>query len=163
MKTLLKATLASALLSGFAAPAAFAADVVIGVPNWPSVRVTAHVLKVVMEDNFGLEVELQNGSNPVVFEAMDTGSMHVHPEVWLPNQTNLHNKFVKEKKTLILIQSDYLSRIINKLRIFLAIDFSFICVADLRNKNKQPCPEVSKYLEKTLPKPARWESTDRKI
>ena len=36
MKTLLKATLASALLSGFAAPAAFAADVVIGVPNWPS-------------------------------------------------------------------------------------------------------------------------------
>ena len=100
MKTLLKATLASALLSGFAAPAAFAADVVIGVPNWPSVRVTAHVLKVVMEDNFGLEVELQNGSNPVVFEAMDTGSMHVHPEVWLPNQTNLHNKFVKEKKTV---------------------------------------------------------------
>lgn len=62
MKRLLKATLASALLSGFAAPAAFAADVVIGVPNWPSVRVTAHVLKVVMEDNFGLEVELQNGS-----------------------------------------------------------------------------------------------------
>ena len=100
MKTLLKATLASVLLSGFAAPATFAADVVIGVPNWPSVRVTAHVLKVVMEDNFGLEVELQNGSNPVVFEAMDTGSMHVHPEVWLPNQTNLHNKFVKEKKTV---------------------------------------------------------------
>ena len=63
-----------------------AADVVIGVPNWPSVRVTGHVLKVVLEDNFGLEVEMQNGTNPVVFEAMDSGAMHVHPEVWLPNQ-----------------------------------------------------------------------------
>ncbi len=74
-----------------------AADVVIGVPNWPSVRVTAHVLKTVMEENLGLEVELQNGTNPVVFEAMDSGAMHVHPEVWLPNQVNLNNKFVKEK------------------------------------------------------------------
>lgn len=77
-----------------------AADVVIGVPNWPSVRVTAHVLKTVMEENLGLEVELQNGTNPVVFEAMDSGSMHVHPEVWLPNQVNLNNKFVKEKGTV---------------------------------------------------------------
>ena len=51
-----------------------AADLVIGVPNWPSVRVTAHVLKVVMEDNLGLEVELQNGTNPVVFEGMDAQS-----------------------------------------------------------------------------------------
>ena len=100
MKKILKATIASMLLVGFTAPATFAADIVIGVPNWPSVRVTAHVLKTVLEDNFGLEVELQNGSNPVVFEAMDSGSMHVHPEVWLPNQTNLHNKFVKEKKTV---------------------------------------------------------------
>ncbi len=78
----------------------YAADVVIGVPNWPSVRVTAHVLKVVMEDNLGLEVELQNGTNPVVFEGMDSGSMHVHPEVWPPNQTNLNNTYVNEKGTV---------------------------------------------------------------
>jgi glycine betaine/proline transport system substrate-binding protein len=58
------------------------------------------VLKVVMEDNLGVEVELQNGTNPVVFEAMDSGAMHVHPEVWLPNQANLEAKFVKEKGTV---------------------------------------------------------------
>ncbi len=85
-----------------AAAPAYAADVIIGVPNWPSVRVTAHVLKVVLEDNLGLEVELQNGTNPVVFEAMDSGSMHVHPEVWLPNQSNLNNKFVNERKTVMV-------------------------------------------------------------
>ena len=69
----------------------------IGVPNWPSVNATAHVLKVIIEDNYGLDVELQNGTNAIVFEAMDSGSMHVHPEVWLPNQANLHDKFVTAK------------------------------------------------------------------
>ncbi len=80
---------------------ATAADVVIGVPNWPSVAATASILKVVIEDNFGLEVELQNATNPVVFEAMDSGSMDIHPEVWLPNQANLNNTFVKQKKTVV--------------------------------------------------------------
>lgn len=77
-----------------------AADIVIGVPNWPSVRATAHVLKVIIEDNLGLEVELQNGTNPVIFEAMDSGAMHVHPEVWIPNQANLNTTFVQEKGTV---------------------------------------------------------------
>ena len=80
---------------------ASAADVVIGVPNWPSVAATASILKVVIEDNFGLEVELQNATNPVVFEAMDSGSMDIHPEVWLPNQSNLNNTFVNQKKTVV--------------------------------------------------------------
>ena len=94
--------LASVLVAGAMgiSGAAQAADIVIGVPNWPSVAMTADILKVVIEDNYGLEVELQNGTNPVVFEAMDGGSMHVHPEVWLPNQSNLHNTFVKEKGTV---------------------------------------------------------------
>ena len=79
-----------------------AADVVIGVPNWPSVNATANVLKVVIEENLGLEVELQNGTNPVVFEAMDKGSMHAHPEVWLPNQQNLHDTFVTERGSVAM-------------------------------------------------------------
>ena len=99
LKTRATSALAASLAIGVAAPA-MAADVVIGVPNWPSVRVTANVLKVVMEENLGLEVELQNGTNPVVFEAMDSGAMHVHPEVWLPNQSNLHDTYVKDKGTV---------------------------------------------------------------
>jgi hypothetical protein len=71
--------------------------------------------------------------------------------------------FINKKKTLILIQSDYFSRIINKVRIFLAINFSFVCVADLRNKNVKPCPEASKYLEKTFPNPSQWENISREI
>ncbi len=78
-----------------------AADVVVGSPNWVSVQATAHLIKVVLEDNLGLEVEVQNGTNPVVFEAMDKGSMHVHPEVWLPNQQNLYETYVEGKGTVI--------------------------------------------------------------
>ena len=78
-----------------------AADVVIGVPNWVSVNAMAHILKVVLEDNLGVEVELQNATNPIVFEAMDKGTMHVHPEVWLPNQANLYQTYVEEKGTVV--------------------------------------------------------------
>jgi len=96
-KKLTGALIAGAMSVGGVAQAA---DICIALPNGPSVAMTSDILKVVIEDNYGLEVELQNGTNPVVFEAMDGGSMHVHPEVWLPNQSNLNNTFVKEKGTV---------------------------------------------------------------
>ena len=80
---------------------ASAADMVIGVPNWPSVKATAEILKRVIEDNYGLEVELQSGTNPIIFEAMDSGSMHVHPEVWMPNQQNLYDGYVEGKASVV--------------------------------------------------------------
>lgn len=79
---------------------AFAADIVIGVPNWPSVTVTAKILEIAIEQNLGYDVDLQNGTNSIVFEAMDSGSMHIHPEVWMPNQKNLVDKFVDQKGTV---------------------------------------------------------------
>lgn len=89
------------IAAGLAGPA-MAADIVIGVPNWPSVTVTANILKTAIEENLGYEVELQNGTNSIVFEAMDAGSMHIHPEVWMPNQQNLVDKYVTEKGTVTL-------------------------------------------------------------
>ena len=79
---------------------AMAADVVIGVPNWPSVQATAHILKVAMESKLGLSVELKSGSNKAVFEGMDAGSIHVHPEAWLPNLDNLKRQYVDGRKTI---------------------------------------------------------------
>lgn len=81
-----------------------AEDIVLGVPNWAAGAATSNILKIVIEENFGLEVGLQNGTNPIIFEAMDAGSMHLHPEVWLPNQQNLHDKFVVKNKTVIANQ-----------------------------------------------------------
>ena len=61
-----KALSAGALVA-VAAPA-FASDIVIGVPNWSSVNATAHVLEIVIEENLGLDVELQNGTMLIVTE-----------------------------------------------------------------------------------------------
>ncbi len=77
-----------------------AADVVIGVPNWPSVLATAHVLKAALEKNLGLDVELKKGTNQTVFAGMDSGKVHVHPEVWLPNQNNFKKKYVDSRKSV---------------------------------------------------------------
>ncbi len=80
--------------------AALAADVVIGVPNWPSVQATAHVLKIALETKLDLDVELKDGSNKAVFDAMDAGTMHVHPEAWLPNLDHLKRQYVTGKKSI---------------------------------------------------------------
>ena len=100
MQRYLKSIAMAAVGSVTTVSSVIAADVIIGMPNWTSVRATAHILEVVIEDYLGLDAEIQNGTNPIVFEAMDKGAMHVHPEVWIPNQQNLHNTYVEEKGTV---------------------------------------------------------------
>lgn len=102
MKRLGKKTLASAIAIAVAATGAMAEDIVIGVPNWPTANVTSQIIKLALEQNLGVEVGLQTGTNAIIFEGMDKGSMHVHPEVWLPNQQNLHDSFVVDKGTVAM-------------------------------------------------------------
>jgi glycine betaine/proline transport system substrate-binding protein len=86
----------------------YAAQVTLGIPNWPSVNVTAHILAVIIEENFGLSVDLQNATNPVIFEAMSKGVIDVHPEVWLPNQQSLYDRYasvlIKSPQALLAVQ-----------------------------------------------------------
>ncbi|MGP1255990.1 MAG: ABC transporter substrate-binding protein [Kiloniellales bacterium] len=102
IKSTTRFALAAGVFSLVSVSSASAADLVLGVPNWPAASATANVLKVVIEENFGLDVELQNGTNPIIFEAMDQGSMHLHPEVWMPNQQNLHDRYVKDNQSVIM-------------------------------------------------------------
>ncbi|CAN0601439.1 unnamed protein product, partial [Ectocarpus sp. 12 AP-2014] len=102
MKFVSKTALATGVCALAAVSSAQAADLVLGVPNWPAANATANILKVVIEENFGLDVELQNGTNPIIFEAMDAGSMHLHPEVWMPNQQNLHDQYVQENQSVVM-------------------------------------------------------------
>jgi glycine betaine/proline transport system substrate-binding protein len=92
---------ATALAVFFAMPgSASAADLVIGVPSWSSGEVTAHVLKRVLEEQFDVSVELEEASNEEIFAGMEQGSMHVHPEVWLPNHEALSTDYVVRRKTV---------------------------------------------------------------
>lgn len=102
LRTTIQATLMAGAISVASFGTASAQDLVLGMPNWPSGIATSHILAQVIEENFGLEVELQSGTNPIIFEAMDSGSMHVHPEVWMPNQQNLHDTYVQERGSVVM-------------------------------------------------------------
>jgi glycine betaine/proline transport system substrate-binding protein len=92
---------ATALALFFAVPGtAFAADMVIGVPTWSSGAVTAHVLKEVLEKEFDVSVDLEEASNEEIFRRMEEGSMHIHPEVWLPNHESLSTEYVVTRKSV---------------------------------------------------------------
>jgi len=135
----MKVVLASALAVSLAlASPAVANEIVVGVPNWPSVQVTSNVIKAVVEANLGLKVELQTGTNPVIFEAMNKGSEQIHPEVWLPNQQSLVDKF---KSTVTLASAHATSAAqgicVNKA----ALDAGIKDISDLTN------PAKSKLLD----------------
>ena len=83
-----------------ATTSAQAETVVIGVAPWASITATAHVLQRIIEQRLGLPVELRSASHAEMFEGMDRGTIHVHPEVWMPNQQNLHDTYVQEKGTV---------------------------------------------------------------
>ncbi len=90
----------AAVLLSLSGTAVMAEDVVIGVPNWPSVQAVASILKLTIENRLELKVTLQEGSNVSVFKGMDAGSVDIHPEAWLPNLTHLKREFVDGKKSV---------------------------------------------------------------
>ena len=83
-------------------PSSQAADLVIGVPDWPSARATANIIKVVVENRLALSVALQEADNEKIFEGMDAGTIQLHPEVWLPNQNDLYQDYVEAKRSVSL-------------------------------------------------------------
>lgn len=103
MRNLLLAATAIAAFQGNAA----AAEVNIGVPNWAAAQVMTDIMKTVLSDELGVEVNLVPGTNPVLFEAMDGGSVDVHPDVWMPNQKNLVDKYVNDRGTVVLSDKGY--------------------------------------------------------
>ena len=83
--------------------------IVIGQPNWAYAQVMSNVLKFVIEDNYGIEVEFVPGTPPVFFKAMNqgTGEVDIHPDVWLPNNQGLVDEYVAGKGTVALTQETF--------------------------------------------------------
>ncbi len=88
---------------------ALAADINIGVPNWAAAQVISNIMGKVLTNELGVEVAYVPGTNPVIFEAMDrsVGGIDVHPDVWMPNQKNLVQKYVHDLGTVVLSEVGY--------------------------------------------------------
>lgn len=79
-----------------------AADLVIAAPNWPSGQATANILKVAIEKDFGLQVDVEEMGTMNSFVGLETGKVDVQPEVWRPNFDDLIKKFVDQKGAVTL-------------------------------------------------------------
>jgi len=76
---------------------ALAADLTVGVGNWPSARASAYLLGTVIEDRLGLEVDYVEGTPAELFEKMDAGEVDLFPEVWMPNHRYLVADYVEKR------------------------------------------------------------------
>jgi glycine betaine/proline transport system substrate-binding protein len=82
--------------------ASLAADLVVGMPNWPSGQASANIIKYGIEKKLGLDVEVREMGTLIIFTGLDTGQVDIHPEVWLPNLDSVVKKYVDERKTVRL-------------------------------------------------------------
>ncbi len=90
--------------------AAFAADVSMPDPNYATATAVMNVIKTAAEQELGLEVStVTTTAVPVIWEALDRnkGEVDIWPDVWLPNQQGLVDKYVKGAKTVKLADNGY--------------------------------------------------------
>ncbi|MEM0906552.1 MAG: glycine betaine ABC transporter substrate-binding protein, partial [Pseudomonadota bacterium] len=83
-KVLLRSLMVGVACATFSVPA-FGATVIIGLPDWPSAQVTAHIIAEVIEEKLGEDARLMPVETTQIIGAIDRGEVDVHPEVWLPN------------------------------------------------------------------------------
>lgn len=95
-----RAVLATA--AWFACASSHAADLVIAMPNWSSGQATANILKVSLKQEFGLDADAVEMGTLIAFAGLNSGTVDIHPEVWLPNLDNLVRKYVTEDGTVAL-------------------------------------------------------------
>ncbi|MBZ9811110.1 MULTISPECIES: glycine betaine ABC transporter substrate-binding protein [unclassified Mesorhizobium] len=109
MKRYLLETAFSALLL-MPATSALAADVTMPDPNYATATAVMNVIKNAAEQELGLEVStVTTTAVPVIWEAMsrNKGEVDIWPDVWLPNQQGLVDKYVKGASTVKLAQNGY--------------------------------------------------------
>ncbi|MFB2552404.1 ABC transporter substrate-binding protein [Ensifer soli] len=111
MQSLIKTLLATSALLGTLFPAfAGAAPITIADPGYATAQGTAYVVKVLLEEQLGKDVEaVKAGSVPVIWEALNrnAGEVDIWTDVWLPNQQALVDQYAKAGGTVTLAAHSY--------------------------------------------------------
>ncbi len=107
LRAILCATALAALTQGGIASAA--ETVTVAEFKYPSAQATLNVVKQILEQKLGLQVEKLPGNNAVFYAGMDRGKGEVdfHVEVWLPNQIELVKEYRDEKGTIKVSEKPY--------------------------------------------------------
>ena len=88
---------------------ATAEKIVIGTMNWAYMQVMSNVLKLLIEENYGEEVEFVPGKHAMFFKAMDSGKgeVDIFPDLWLPNNQGMADEYVTDRGTIALTQGTF--------------------------------------------------------
>ena len=92
----------SALFAAGIGGAAWPADLLVAMPNWPSGQAAANIIKYGLKDRLGLDVDVREMGTMTAFAGLDSGEVDIYPEVWLPNFEALVKKYVDGKKSVRL-------------------------------------------------------------
>lgn len=107
VKTLLAT---SAALAALWPALALAAPITVADPGYATAQGTAYVVKVLLEEQLGKEIEVvKAGSVPVIWEALNRngGEIDIWTDVWLPNQQGLVDQYAGEGGKVKLAASSY--------------------------------------------------------
>lgn len=89
---------------------AYAAEkVTLAAEAFPSAQVKVSLLKQLIEQRLGVEVQTATGDHAIFYAGMDRGrgDIDVHPNVWLPNQDNFKAEYVDEKGTVVYSEKSH--------------------------------------------------------
>lgn len=77
-------------------------SVIIGELNWTGATAVQHIMKWVIEEKLGIPVEFAAMAQPALWAALDKGTVDVYPDMWMPNQKHGFEKYVKERKSVVV-------------------------------------------------------------
>src|SRR3546814_4451066 len=115
--------------------AAFAkTHVVLAQLTWDEPRAVDAVLKVILEKHLDAQVSMIAADQSAIFAAMDKGdgSVDVHPAIWSAAQVANIQKYVKERKTVVLNKAPYYATDGFHIPKYMAEKYNIHSVSDLK-------------------------------
>lgn len=103
LKTLMKSTLAGAVMTAVASGPSLAEETIaIGELSWDGARAIGYVMKGVIELKLGGKAEMKKAEAAVIFAGMDKGDggLDVYTDVWMPNQGEKWATYIDERGTV---------------------------------------------------------------
>ena len=74
------------------------ADLVVAMPDWPSVQASANIIKVALEKS--LKIDVKKMGTLIAFTGLDSSKVDLYPEVWQPNLESLVQKEICYRGTV---------------------------------------------------------------
>ncbi len=81
--------------------------VIIGGLSWSGSQAIEQIMKQILEEKLGIAAEIKNLSPSVLWTALDKGSVHIFPDLWMPNQEEGFQKYVRNPQSNIQVKISY--------------------------------------------------------